>query len=1011
VRHIADEPYVAGILYSPGGRTILVCGKKPNRLIEWDVESGRQVRQITEGCIGPMILTPDKKHLVSGMFKPDRVVVMELASGRVLASNPIKRFPLYALDVSPDGKTIAVAAGGNEGPLPQIWQWKAGTSKFMDKEHGKSDVVTGVAFSRDGRFLASTIDGRTGQKAYGQLVIWNLATGKIETMLDVDKDQPLGAAYSPDGSLVIAVGRVDIVAWNAGNFKETHRLAARIPGGGKEFTADGKHLVISGKSGMFIWDMEAGIRLRRLNSYQTDWGYLAINRDGTRIATARPRFPANGTELAIWDARTGSQLVKYTHNCEYPKLFGFSPGGELLGFECGGPGGGVRFLDTATLLSKRQLGKYGAVAIDWSADGRWVAASQPQGIGKPVPILVYDLTTSAEPVVFVPNTEGSVISISRDGLFFVWADRFGVMQVWDIPKRKLRWEQRLPGVAQGEPNHSIGSVAVSRDGQLVASGDETGRVLVRRASDGKVVHDIVAHSGGAGRLRFTPDGKYLVSSGGDGRTRFSDLRTMQEVVSFVWAGGEEAVIATPDNYYAATKGALSAVAFSLSGRVYPFEQFDLKLNRPDVVLERLGYAPKNLIAALKLARERRLKKAGFTEEMLGSDFHLPEVKITKSDPQLTKKRDYNFTVRATDSSFPLDRLNVFINGVPIYGSRGLTLKENAGKGSEKSGYVVERKITAPLTAGANRLQVSVLNSKGVESLRDSSEITYDTPPVPADLYVLTVGVSGYAQKDYALQYAAKDATDLSKVFKTSGKGMYAAVHELSLVDADVTREKVLAAKEWLGKAKVDDTVIVFLAGHGLLSSTLEYYFGTVDVDFSQPSERGLAYEAMEDLLDGLDARRKLLMIDTCNSGEADPADAVLVADASKGDARVKVRSVRGLKVAAKGDGGGVASAELLRQVFADLRRGSGAVVLSSAGGYEFALESDQWKNGVFTYSVIEGLTTGVADKNKDGLVEVSELREYVTAKVQELTKGLQTPTTRYENVEYDFPLIKAAKSP
>ncbi|HOJ29958.1 MAG TPA: hypothetical protein PL059_12875 [Spirochaetota bacterium] len=85
-----------------------------------------------------------------------------------------------------------------------------------------------------------------------------------------------------------------------------------------------------------------------------------------------------------------------------------------------------------------------------------------------------------------------------------------------------------------------------------------------------------------------------------------------------------------------------------------------------------------------------------------------------------------------------------------------------------------------------------------------------------------------------------------------------------------------------------------------------------------------------------------------------------------------------------------------------MRRHNGAIVISSAGGEEYAYESAQWKNGVFTFSVIEGLTMKKADRNKDGIITISELMSYVANRTRELTGGRQNPTSRKENVEMDF---------
>ena len=49
-----------------------------------------------------------------------------------------------------------------------------------------------------------------------------------------------------------------------------------------------------------------------------------------------------------------------------------------------------------------------------------------------------------------------------------------------------------------------------------------------------------------------------------------------------------------------------------------------------------------------------------------------------------------------------------------------------------------------------------------------------------------------------------------------------------------------------------------------------------------------------------------------------------------------------------------------------------------------------------------GLKTKSADANKDGAMRVSEVREYVLQKVLALTNGAQRPTTRQDNLDFDY---------
>ncbi|HRF17209.1 MAG TPA: hypothetical protein PK977_03540, partial [Chitinophagaceae bacterium] len=97
--------------------------------------------------------------------------------------------------------------------------------------------------------------------------------------------------------------------------------------------------------------------------------------------------------------------------------------------------------------------------------------------------------------------------------------------------------------------------------------------------------------------------------------------------------------------------------------------------------------------------------------------------------------------------------------------------------------------------------------------------------------------------------------------------------------------------------------------------------------------------------------------------------------------------------------------EVMQNLFADISSGNGAVIISAAGGMEYAFESDKWNNGVFTYCIRKGIEEDLADKDggdNNKVVTVSELKNYVSRKVSELTGGLQKPVSRKENIEFDW---------
>lgn len=473
-------------------------------------------------------------------------------------------------------------------------------------------------------------------------------------------------------------------------------------------------------------------------------------------------------------------------------------------------------------------------------------------------------------------------------------------------------------------------------------------------------------------------------------------------VASLFIGTEnEWILWSNDGYFTSSKHGGKYIGYHINqgydkaAKFYPFEQFDLKFNRPDIMLARVGINDEMLSKAYYSAYKKRLTKMGLTEEDMSDDIHLPEI-VLQSRSQETTSKNTTVEFDAKDDTYLIDRVNILINDVPVYGSKGFSVRSLKQQS-------VHEKFNVELTKGKNKIQVSALNEKGAESMKETYYITCNDPsPVIKNRYVVAIGVSNYANNEYDLKYAAKDAGDLAKLLEMN-KGEFTNTKVLRILDTVATRKNILKAKQFLMQSKVGDQVIVFVAGHGLLDDKLDWYFATTDVDFNNPAARGLAYGELEGLLDSIPSRNKLMLMDACNSGEVDKEDAELVANTSQPVTGVKSRGFK--SVASKSQSLGLQNSfQLMQNLFSDISNGTGTTVISSASGAEFAYESAAWNNGVFTFSLLEGLKTGNADKNKDGKIVVSELRDYIAGKVNALTQGKQNPTSRKENFEFDFRL-------
>lgn len=454
------------------------------------------------------------------------------------------------------------------------------------------------------------------------------------------------------------------------------------------------------------------------------------------------------------------------------------------------------------------------------------------------------------------------------------------------------------------------------------------------------------------------------------------------------------VIVTPDSYYHSSGKIPKSIHFVKGIEDYNFAQFDLKYNRPDIILMRMGHTPEKVVKAYYKAYQKRLEKMNFTEAMLSDDFHVPKIAIQEETiPITTSSAQLRLRVAATDNKQLLDRINVYINDVPIYGRNGINLRP-------LNTQQYESVLDLTLSEGENKIQVSTLNQGGAESLKETIYITYDTLERKPNLYVIGIGVSEFKNSNMNLTYPLQDVMDISNHFQQQNH-TYNKVFVEELLNDEVTTTKLKQLKTRLQNTHVDDKVILYVAGHGIIDDNLDYYYATSTTNFQNPKQNGIAYELLEDLLDGIPARQKLMLMDACHSGEIDKESVELIKAKNTTAGKVIFRSFAD-KVPTYKQLGLENSFELMKQLFVDLRRGTGATVISSASGVEFAMEGAKWQNGVFTYALLDGLENKTADLNKDGKIMVSELQRYLAKTVPELTNNHQRPTMRVENITNDW---------
>ena len=570
------------------------------------------------------------------------------------------------------------------------------------------------------------------------------------------------------------------------------------------------------------------------------------------------------------------------------------------------------------------------------------------------------------------------------------ANNLSLLKIYHLSKDRITTIMRTDG--------SVSSIAVSHDEKKMLINLSSGRIVIYDL-DSLKESVIQAHEAQVIASAFSPDNKYIYSAALDNTVKIWDANTTRLITTIYLASDTTHMIIGPDNYYACSKEIIKDFGWQVDNRRFEFDQFDLAYNRPDIAYRSLPFADTTQLPLYYTAWKKRLEKMNYSEDMLSGEFHVPEINISNRDklPFKTTSGNLSLEISASDKKYRVNRLNAWVNGVPLFGAKGLTVQTEPGQ-------YLNHSIPIHLSRGKNKIEVSVINEKGTESMKETVLMQYN--PIEKskpDLFLVTIGASEYKDSGMNLMYAAKDAKDLSSLFNRKTE-LYNRVHTFTLLNCEVTKENLWQLKDSLLTSHPDDVVLVFYAGHGLPDKNLDYFLASWNTDFADPAANGIPYEMLENLVDSIPARNKLILLDACFSGEVDKTAELIAEPGENTEGKVNFRVVgnaRGINVLPPQRQ--KEAFEMMKLQFADLRRSTGALVISSAGGGEFAFEGDSWKNGVFTYSLLDGLISGKADVFPANTgITANELSAYLMERVKGLTQGRQTPTNRREKVEFDF---------
>lgn len=881
-------------------------------------------------------------------------------------------FPFCPSKISPSGTYFY--SGFNDDHV-HIFDLSTGHKKWSIPVSSK---IQGVHFDEENMVVYITVHGE-------KLQIYNLKTETFKTLEHKETFSPTHFKVFHYSEILAAVHMKNIVFYNLKNLEPIKKFQPLIS---KMFnmtiSPKGNYMVAAnGKLTLAVWNLKQNKIERTLNGmFPCQFG-----KDGQLYAIDRT------LKIGIWDPETGKLIDRLNTENELLQTLTLSTDGKYLA------GAGYRGIIRIWDLEKLELIKTfsahqgGIFDLSFSPDGKRLASC-----GYDTKVNVWDWRKEIELISLSDQTTvTSGVAFSPDG-------RYLASSAWGktIYIRDAKTYDSITAFTAHQ--NAINTIAFSSDSKYLSSGatnnavwEADNTVKVWGVPTGNLVCTFEGHLDGVNKVVFEPNTHRVYSCSNDGTLKLWNPDLCGIEATFTAATDDNYIIFNKDYYYTGTKDALKGIAFKIDDRLYPFEQFDLIYNRPDIVANTIGKTPENLIRAYEYIYEKRVRKMGFKKEDLDGRFIVPEIYINREElPYISEKNEITFTVSAHDSIDKLDRIQVYLNGVPYYGNEGIPL-------DDLNMHAIQKEITIGLIQGVNRVTVMSINQSGAYSLKESFTVIHEPKKLlKSNLYIIGIGVSEYQNENFNLTYPTKDVSDFVHQMKQN-EDVYKNIYIKTLTNEDATKQNISDLTNFLSEATINDGVIIFIAGHGVLDKDYNYYFGTYDMDFANPADKGLAYESIESLLTQIKAIKKLLIMDTCHSGEVDKDEIEEVNSPVEEEEDIEFRSVAtGYKE--ENAFGLENSREMVENLFSDIRQGSGATVISSAGGAEFAMESDQWKNGLFTYCMLEGIETGKADFDGDRRIDVDEMRRYVYENVKALSNGMQRPTTRIENIQMNYPI-------
>jgi WD40 repeat protein len=1012
--------WVTSVTFSPDGHYAL-SGSWDSTLKLWEVNTGREIRTFRghSNFVNSVAFSPDGRYALSGSGDQTLKLWDVTTGGKIRTFNGASAL-VKSVAFSPDGR---YALSGCWDGILNLWDVATGREIRRFSRH--SATVNSVAFSPDGRYALSGSSDNT-------LKLWDVSRGREIRPFSGHTNWVNSVAFSPDGRYAVS-GSLDktLKRWEVSTGKEIGTFSGNSAGiVSVSFSRDGHHILAGIQSNnVKLLDANTG---REISAFKGNSGFvnsLAFSPDGRQILSGDL-----SKTLKLWDAATGREIRIFKgHSDWWVRSVTFSPDGR---YALSGSGDQtLKLWDVTTGKELRSFqGHSGEVrSVSLSADGRYALSGSRDKTLKlwdvetgrevrtfPHSKMVYWATLSPDgryalsicfdsPILYVwdvasgkeirsLNKEGgalSAVSFSPDGRYALSASYDKTMKLWDMTTgQEVRTFKKQLGI--------IFTISFSPDGRSALLGSSDKTMKLWDLNKDEEIRAFTGHSGTVSTVSFSPDGRHALSGSWDGTIRVWDISTGKEIAKIISLSNNENkewnewVVITPEGYFNASKNGPAHINVRIGNRVFGLDQFYDVFYRPDIVEAKLKgeditlLASTNIEEALKnpppaiefvrVPAESSDRKVTLQYKITSTGGGIGEVRLFHNGKLIQSDGYYREAKKAPSEKVTLLAYNSRSIKDELRGVAVTAKKEGKISPIEavSKGDAYEGSITVDAISGENEIGLAAFNRNNtVQSILKTATFKSSLKPEDSRVYILSVGIDEYKSQKDNLRYAAKDAESIARKLLEQIETHYKRenVYVAVLKNQDATKSGVIRKINELSRAiKPTDVFVLFIASHGIMQSGL-YSIVTHDYDGGLSSQNLINSNEIMEISKNVKALTQVFILDTCHAGGLDNFVSGLY------DARMTV-----------------------------MAKNMGLHMFASASSTQEAMDGYKGENGMFTYTLLEGLNNNpYADTNKDkkvGIYEIGAFAKEQTAKYSKETGHSQTPVINNFGKDFSIYLLK-----